>query len=144
MIVSFTGTSRGMTAEQKVALGRLLAELRPSEVHHGDCIGADIEFAEIASGLSSQPKIVSHPGAKNLTGSPHNDQVLAAKTDFARNRDLIDLLGADDVLLVAPFDPQPATLGGVAYTTTYCQKRAKRFVVVWPDGHLGEEWRVSE
>jgi hypothetical protein len=56
---------------------------------------------------------------------------------------LVDLLGADDVLLVAPFDSQPAPLGGVAYTT-YCRKRAKRFVVVWPDGHPGEEWRVSE
>ena len=55
-----------------------------------------------------------------------------------------DLLGADDLLLVAPYDPRPAPLGGVAYTATYGKKRAKRFVVVWPDGHTGEDWTVAE
>jgi hypothetical protein len=150
MLVSFTGTSRGMTSEQKATLGRLLAELQPMEVHHGDCVGADTECAAIAFALTPRPKIVAHPGKNSntddqtmLANSPHNDHVLKPKTHFARNRDLIDLLGASDILLVAPFDAQPVSLGGVAYTVGYCQKRAKRFVVVWPDGYASEDWTVA-
>ena len=150
MIVSFTGTSRGMTAEQKAALGKLLAELQPSELHHGDCVGADVECAEIAAALVPRPKIVAHPGKSAnadtnlLVTSPHNDQVLEPKTHFARNRELVDPLGADGVLIAATFDRQPVALGGVAYTVGYCARRAKRFVIVWPDGHTSEEWVVTE
>jgi hypothetical protein len=152
MIVSFTGTSRGMTAEQKATVGRLLAEFRPTEVHHGDCVGADTECAEIAAALVPRPIIVAHPG-KNastddhilLANSPHNDLVLAPKTHFARNRDLADLLvGGEGLLVATPFDSRPVALGGTAYTIARCRKRAKRFVVVWPDGHTTEDWTVSE
>jgi hypothetical protein len=150
MIVSFTGTSRGTTAEQKSALGRLLVQLRPAEVHHGNCVGADTECAEIAAALVPRPKIIAHPGTSanhddhELLGRcPHNDEVLAAKTHFARNRALVDLLvGNEDLLIVAPFDPTPVTLGGTAYTVTYCGKRAKKFVVIWPAGHITEDWTL--
>jgi len=152
MIVSFTGTSRGMTTEQKAALGHLLTQLQPTEIHHGDCVGADTECAEIAASLVSRPKIVAHPG-KNananehglLASSQHNDEVLAPMTHFARNRKLVDLLvGPDDLLLATPFDSQPVTLGGTAYTIAYCQKRARKLVIVWPDGHISEDWTVPE
>lgn len=151
MIVSFTGTSRGMTAEQKAALGKLLAELQPTELHHGDCAGADIECAEVAVALLPRPKIIAHPGKSanvteqtQLPTSPHNDQILEPKTHFARNRELVDILGAGDVLIAATFDTKPVALGGVAYTIAHCQKREKRFIVVWPDGHTSEEWHVVE
>ena len=151
MIVSFTGTSRGMTAEQKATVSRLLAELRPTELHHGDCVGADTECAEIVASLVPRPKIVAHPG-KNantddhnlLANSPHNDLTLAPKTHFARNRDLVDILAGDDLLIAAPFDSQPVALGGTAYTVAHCRKRVKRFVVVWPDGHTTEDWTTPE
>jgi hypothetical protein len=151
MIVSFTGTSRGMTAEQKATVCRLLSELRPTEIHHGDCVGADTEFAEIGAALPPRPRIIAHPGKSAtaddhtlLANCPHNDLVLPPKTHFARNRDLVDLLGGEDLLIVAPFDRTPAALGGTAYTVAYCRKRAKRFVVVWPDGHTTEDWSVPE
>ncbi len=151
MIVSFTGTSRGMTAEQKVALAQLLAELQPSELHHGDCVGADTECADIAAALVPRPKIIAHPGQNAnvddqslLARSAHNDLVLAPKTHFARNRELVDRLVGADLLIAAPFDSQPVALGGVAYTINHCRKRMKRFVVVWPDGHTTEDWTIAE
>lgn len=141
-----------MTAEQKAALEHLLTQLQPAEIHHGDCVGADAECAEIAASLTPRPKIVAHPG-KNanaddhglLASSRHNDEVLAAKTHFARNRELVDLLvNPDDLLLAAPFDRQPVEFGGTAYTITYCQKRAKKVAIVWPDGHISEDWAIPK
>jgi hypothetical protein len=152
MILSFTGTSRGMTEAQKVTVRRLLGELVPLEVHHGDCVGADTECAELATALTPRPRIVAHPGKKAnsdedtpLSNAPSNDVVLAPKTHFARNRELADLLvGPQDLLLATPFDPRPVALGGVSYTITYALKRAKRVVIVWPDGRTTEDWIIPE
>jgi hypothetical protein len=44
MKVGFTGTRKGMTPQQRVAFAELVITLRPTQAHHGDCVGADAEF----------------------------------------------------------------------------------------------------
>jgi hypothetical protein len=42
MIIGFTGTRYGMTDKQKSSLQSILSKLETiTEVHHGDCIGAE-------------------------------------------------------------------------------------------------------
>lgn len=43
MIAGFTGTRTGMTPEQQTAFCRLLISLSVTDLHHGDCVGADAE-----------------------------------------------------------------------------------------------------
>ena len=146
------GVSRAKTGRSRSMLAEILRSF--SNVSRASCVLPLRHWmsARFASGCTCAASASFSYGSR---GTPAWAKTLKRVPEFpyahdgvsiacARNRDLIDLLDADDVLLVAPFDSQPATLGGVAYTATYCQKRAKRFVVVWPDGHLGEEWRVSE
>jgi hypothetical protein len=138
MIVSFTGTRRGMTDAQWATVQTLLVRLAPTEVHHGDCVGADSDFAEICSGLVPRPRIIAHPGESAGGGenhlranSPHNDEVLPTKTHFARNRDLVN---AADVLVAAPAEMERQERGGTWYTIDFAGKRKKPAHVVLPTG----------
>lgn len=57
--IGFTGTQRGMTDSQKQDLTALLTRYRPSEFHHGDCIGADAQAHAIAISLGI--RVIIHP-----------------------------------------------------------------------------------
>lgn len=50
-MLGFTGTQRGMSAAQMHLVRRFLEENRPEVVHHGGCVGADMEFDAIAEDL---------------------------------------------------------------------------------------------
>lgn len=52
MVIGFIGTSKGMTPYQKQRVSELLRELTPALVRHGDCVGADTEFHQIANSLN--------------------------------------------------------------------------------------------
>ena len=59
MVIGFTGTSKGMSPYQKQRILELLKELKPHLVRHGDCVGADTEFHQIACSLNIKTCI--HP-----------------------------------------------------------------------------------
>lgn len=61
MIVGFTGTRRGMSVMQVSRFGQLIRDLDVTEFHHGDCVGADFEAAEIIVHQFLDIKIVIHP-----------------------------------------------------------------------------------
>ena len=52
MSVGFLGNPNGMTDDQMVQLRWLLGQTEPTEVHHGDEVGADVQFHRIAISLS--------------------------------------------------------------------------------------------
>jgi hypothetical protein len=52
MSVGFVGTADGMTDKQTGQLRWLLGQVEPTEVHHGDGVGADVQFHRIAVSLS--------------------------------------------------------------------------------------------
>jgi len=60
--VGFTGTRAGMTSEQRTTVNRLLRELAPIWAHHGDCIGSDDQFHDLAKLAGA--KIMLHPPEK--------------------------------------------------------------------------------
>lgn len=139
MILGFTGTRNGMTAAQRATVDCLLIfRFNLTEAHHGDCLGADDEFANLCHALTPRPKIYARPGfsakgyANDLrANNPHADVTHPEKTHFARNRDIVDVC---DVLLVVPVASIPQTSGGTWYSFGYAKKKKKPIVVVWPDG----------
>ena len=61
--VGFTGTRRGMSLEQKTVVGNILCRIRDQNktqtLHHGCCVGADVEAHMIAYDMGF--KIHLHP-----------------------------------------------------------------------------------
>lgn len=146
MRISFTGTRKGMTPAQIYAVSRLLRQSKPVEVHHGDCVGADDEFAALCAVFPFPNEIIAHPG-KSTGGpnehplrahNPHNTKTLPVRPYFARNRDMVDLLvGEGDFLLACPGEMEWSSSGGTSYTAGYAKEKGKTVVTVWPDGTVG-------
>jgi hypothetical protein len=122
--VGFTGASGGATPRQlrhlKEHLVRLSAE-GFNEFHHGLCVGADEQAAEIAQELGF--RVVAHPGLAADTSDlefrsrfSRNDEVLEAKPFAFRDRDIVD---ATERLLAVPStqteDPNSGTWATVRY-----------------------------
>jgi len=132
LIIGFTGTREGMTVAQKVAVEEVIRDLAPSQVRHGDCVGADADFHQIA--LDYGAEVVIHPpkddklrafcGGKGVT-------VLPPKGYLARDRDIVN---SSCLLVVTPKQMTQQTKGGTWYTFGYARTTKKPFIVVWPDG----------
>jgi hypothetical protein len=132
--VGFTGTRHGMTEEQWRTVRMTLIILRATECHHGDCIGADLQFAKLASVLGGTT--VSHPPVKRELRAFHmSDQVRAPKTYVARDHDIVD---DTDVLIATPKTAHEEPRSGTWLTVRYARKQGKRVFLILPDGRVGE------
>src|SRR5680860_661049 len=88
-----------MTREQRLAVRKLLSELEPEEVHHGDCLGADKEFHDEAKAFT-KAWVVVHPGLVNTQRAfCLGDEARAAKPFLQRNHDIAN---AVDLLVATP------------------------------------------
>jgi hypothetical protein len=139
--VGFTGTRAGCTPEQLAALRKVLEELVPFELHHGDCIGADAEAHQIA--LDLHQRIVIHPGIYAKDGSSPTrahckgaNFVLAPMTMFARNREIVD---DTEVLVGTPRLMTEEELGGTWHTINHARKKSEPRYIVWPNGSVTKE-----
>lgn len=136
MKVGFTGTRNGMTSKQREAFASIKESARWIEFHHGGCQGADVQAARIVDSFVDDAKIVCHPGPDDdpcRTDSGVDDEVLAGKTHFARNRDIVN---GCDVLIGCPGVATWQQRGGTFFTMDYAIKHGKPVKVIWPDGRV--------
>jgi hypothetical protein len=116
-------------------LRKVLAELKGSEFHHGDCNGVDVQAAAIAKELGY--KIVCHP--PKLTeeqGFFGGDEMREPAGYLQRDRAIVDEC---DVLLVCPKQMEWQPKGGTWYTHDYAKKQDKPLSVIWPEPLPWEE-----
>ena len=136
MKIGVTGTRSGMTEFQKTKVKKFIAykaiiqdgfafdkKYDPIlEFHHGDCVGVDVEAAEMASEFDY--RIICHPPVKDdLRAFYPYDEIRPADTYFARNRNIVN---AVDFLIVVPFQDERQNHGGTWYTHDYAKKINKR------------------
>jgi hypothetical protein len=129
--LGFTGTQVGMTPAQRLVFATLLRELGVTELHHGDCIGADEQAHTIA--LADNISIIVHP--------PHNSSKRAfcrgakdihpTKPYLERNHDIVDETGA---LIATPKEKEEQLRSGTWATYRYATKQKKRTIIIYPDG----------
>lgn len=137
LIIGFTGTREGMTDAQRETVEQLLTGFQPAEAHHGDCVGADAQFHNIAI-WDTQAQMVIHP--------PKNGRYRAyCDTDFCggevrpergyqdRNEDIVD----DSDLLIATPKSITDTRGGTWNTIRYANSQSRWVILVHPDGTVG-------
>lgn len=134
MKVGFTGSRKGMTAEQVLAVGDLLAGAEV--LHHGDCVGADEEAHRLA--LLFTIPVVLHPPtewkARAFCGQA--TEVREAAPYIIRNHHIVDEV---DLLIAAPAQAQEVLRSGTWATVRYARKRGIGVIVVLPQGAVGVE-----
>lgn len=137
--VGFTGTRYGMTKPQLHNVRALLLAIRDGAkedlcVHHGDCIGADAEFHDIASALHPPSFLVGHPPIdREHRAFKRFDREVEKLTHFARNRAIV---AASTCMIAAPYDMTEQERGGTWYTIRYARRMGVPLVTVLPTGEL--------
>jgi hypothetical protein len=128
MKVGITGTREGATEYQLKELRSVLAELKGTEFHHGDCRGVDVQAAAIARELGY--KIVCHPPLlTEEQGYFGGDEIREPAGYLKRDRAIVE---ETDVLLVCPKQMEWQRQGGTWYTHDYAVKTGKPLSIIWP------------
>lgn len=135
LIMSFTGTRRGMTDAQKTGVRHLFNTLPISRVVHGDCKGADADCHVIAQELGV-PVVLRPCNLQNQRAfCTEAELVHPPGPPLERNKSIV----MDGELLVAtPGEYQEELRSGTWATVRYARKSERRVVIVWPDGRIEE------
>lgn len=133
MKIGFTGTREGMTDAQKSAVRQLLIDLKATELHHGDCIGADDHADALAHELGLY--VVIHPPVDEAHRAfcRYANETRGPKTHFARNRDIAN---ETERMIATPRTMYEEARGGTWYTVNYSRKINHPLHIVWPDGRI--------
>lgn len=136
MIVGFTGSREGMTSAQHEAVRAILSALRPGDVHHGDCVGADNDLHEICVELGLW--ITIHPPDVERHRA-HCGGVWVSVTHPPlpyRKRNLA-IVDACDLLIACPSGNESADSqrrSGTWMTVRMARKTGKSVHIVYPNG----------
>lgn len=129
----FTGTRRGMTLPQRRSVREFLELMRPTELHHGQCVGADFDAHLICLELGIP--VILHPGSlpaltAECAGARESHP---PKAMLARNEDIVR---ASELLIAVPFRVNEVLRSGTWAAVRRARKLGRRIVLVHPCGGL--------
>lgn len=133
LVIGMTGARDGMTEAQKERFASGLNYLQATELHHGDCVGADADAHDLAK-LEGLRIIVHPPADPTLRAYKEGDVVLKTKGYLDRNRDIVD----DSQITFGFPRGMSETGGGTWYTINYAKKRGVPLYIIYPDGTLAK------
>lgn len=135
MIVGFTGTRHTLVSEQRLALQKLLEKLEVTELHHGDCVGADAVAHTVAKNLLIP--VVLHPplDPKMRSFCSGAIRVMPLRNFIKRNQVIVDTCE----LLVACVVGAEIVRSGTWSTVRYARRRSKPVAIIWRDGTVTKE-----
>lgn len=140
MKIGVTGTRSGMNEKQKEEVTSFLKQYS-GELHHGDCVGVDVEVADIAKELGY--KTVKHPPLKtDLQANHQSDEERKPFSYFQRNRNIVDEC---DIVIVVPYQDEWQSNGGTWYTYDYALKKKSENNVklFFPNRSSNNEWLLK-
>ena len=137
--IGITGTRNGMNELQFNNIDNYFGGVNLDHdlisLHHGDCIGADVETAIM--GMEHGFQIICHPPIVSDLSAYHNSDIFREPhTYFKRNRNIVDEC---EVLLVVPMDNEPQIKGGTWYTWSYAKNKNIPVIIFYPDGRVVHE-----
>jgi hypothetical protein len=138
MNIGFTGTQRGMSPAQIVALTDMLrARFKEgNKFHHGDCIGADQQASEIARTIGYE--IHCHPPVnESKRAFTEYDAVYEAEDYLIRNANIVH---SADALIGTPNNFKNVTKSGTWWTIRRAMKAHLPIHIIYPDGRRIEGW----
>ena len=133
--LGFTGTKRGLTANQEHVLRTVMKTMRehhlgPRTFHFGDCDGADREAFQMA--MYNGYLTVAHPP----TDSTHRAYCKAHHVEcryayMTRNQHIVN---ASDFLVACPNTMQEVMRSGTWATVRRARTKKIAIGIIWPDG----------
>lgn len=133
-VIGFTGTHTGMSPRQMQRLIQALRENGVTELHHGDCIGADSQAHWFAVLGGQVQRIVIHPPSNptRREGRKASDAypkivVLPEAEYLARNRAIVN---ATQALIAAPRSEIEETRSGTWATIRYARKLGRSIYIL--------------
>jgi len=133
MKLGFTGTQQGMTVDQLVKFNMLVERIDPSEFHHGDCVGADMEAVHAIQDRKGV-EVHSHiPDNNKKRAFTKADVIKKPKPYIARNHDIVD---ASDIIIATPKENKEQRRSGTWATIRYAKKQCKRMYIIYPNGNI--------
>jgi hypothetical protein len=146
MDISVTSTQRGMTSAQLDTAWFLLSRVHAVKLHHGDCVGGDEEFHQMALAQREVRKSCGLPYMAITIHPPSNpekrafcegyDEVRKAFPYLVRNHHIVD---ESDLLIAAPRTANEELRSGTWATARYAWKLGKPVIIINPDG----SWRLD-
>lgn len=128
MIIGVTGTREGMNEKQLLAVGRFLQQHSGGILHHGDCMGVDVQVARIADALGFET--VCHPPIETVLRAYHPSTTILSPLGYlARDRKIVDSV---ELLLVVPKQNHWQPTGGTWYTHDYAKKKGVPIKMILP------------
>ena len=129
MKIAFTGTQCGMSEDQAIKLMSILKDLEPSELHHGDCVGADAQANIIA--LSLGIPIILHPptNSTNRAYCYGASESRPPKPYLERNWDMVTEC---DTVVATPAGPVEMRRSGTWATVRYGRKLSREVIIITP------------
>ena len=129
---AFTGTRLGLTDEQVAGLHMSLTNLPISELHHGDCIGADETAHNMAVKLGI-PVVLHPPKSSKYRAFCASEKFLPPEDYIVRNHAIVN---AAVRLVACPAQDYEVRRSGTWATIRYAKKQKKSIWIVWPNGNI--------
>lgn len=133
--IGFTGTRNGMTDAQKATVDEIIAREVCGDLtvaHHGDCIGADADFHELARGQGLA--VIGHiPVDSSHRAFCKFDEERAPLPYMKRNAAIV---WESDLMIAAPPTMEELAYGGTWRTVGLARKAKRLLAIVLPDGSV--------
>jgi hypothetical protein len=129
LIVGITGTEKGTSPYQADAVWTLLNFLRPDWLRHGDCVGVDIQVAEMATYLGIGT--IAHP-ACNIPEKykAHHKSTIVMPEELPLVRDM-DMAKSVSIMIACPEEQKEILRSGTWATVRYARKaRIPRIIML--------------
>lgn len=137
MKLGFTGTQYGMTVLQFRGVIELLEELKPDEVHHGDCVESDETFHKIVRLLFPKTTIIIHPPLDpKKRAFCEGDIILEPEPYINRNHKIVI---ETDVLIATPRTEKEELRSGSWTTIRHSRKKQKPRHIINPEGEISND-----
>lgn len=144
MKLGFTGTREKLADAQIIALRAWLEANRPTEFHHGACLGADATAAlQVKAIYGRSVRLIARPGNMPKYASQPaldvSDERHPPVYTLTRNKSIVE---NTDLLLACPSGPE-VLRSGTWSSIRWARKLGRRVIIVWPDGRVEDSADVK-
>lgn len=129
MILGFSGGREGMNKDDILKVKEFLYKHEEiTEVHHGDCVGADSQFHELVRKVNPSIKIIIHPPKYTVFRAFCDGDIQMQEKDYLeRNKDIVN---ASDIIIACPKSKTEVTRSGTWSTIRYARKMKKEIQII--------------